>query len=74
LYANAWRKVRRINLRSSTVVLFTADQGGIGTTHGGYTMDEIQIPWIISGPGIRENTRIKGTIMQYGTAATLAAV
>ena len=63
-----------LNLRSSTVILFTADHGGIGTKHGGYTMDEIQIPWIISGPGIRENTEIKGTIMQYDTAATLAAV
>ena len=63
-----------LNLRSTTVILFTADHGGIGTIHGGYTMNEIQIPWIISGPGIRKNNEIKGTIMQYDTAATLAAI
>ena len=39
----------------STVVLLSADHGGMGLSHGGEDPRSLHIPWIISGPGIRKN-------------------
>src|SRR4029434_7558238 len=34
-------------IRERTVVFMTADHGGRGKGHGGATMEEIEIPWIV---------------------------
>jgi len=52
--------------------LVTADHGGKGKGHGGKSLDEVQIPWIIAGPGVRKNHELKDVIITYDTAATLA--
>jgi len=57
---------------SKTLVLVTADHGGSGTRHGGLSMDEIEIPWVIAGPGVRKGHRIAGPVNTYDTAATIA--
>jgi arylsulfatase A-like enzyme len=54
-----------------TVLIFTADHGGMGTKHGGLTMSEIEIPWIIAGPGIAAG-EISAPVNTYDTAATIA--
>lgn len=59
-------------IRDQTVVLVTADHGGVGKGHGGATMAEIEIPWIIRGPGIRRGYEIKSPVNTYDTAATIA--
>jgi predicted AlkP superfamily pyrophosphatase or phosphodiesterase len=59
-------------IREQTVVLMTADHGGKAKSHGGPTMEEIEIPWIISGPGIRRGHEIKTPVNTYDTAATIA--
>lgn len=63
-----------VGIREKTVVLMTADHGGKGKSHGGFTMDELEIPWIISGPGIRRGHEIKAPVNTYDTAATLARI
>jgi hypothetical protein len=63
-----------LHLRDSTTLLMTADHGGIGKSHGGMTMQEIEIPWMITGPGVRKDHRIDTQILQFDTAATLAHV
>jgi hypothetical protein len=35
-------------------------------------MEEIEIPWIIAGPGIRQGYEIKKPVNTYDTAATIA--
>lgn len=62
----------KLKIRDSTVILLTADHGGIEKRHGGLTMNEIEIPWIINGPGIRKDHEIRETVLQFDTAATLA--
>ncbi len=58
----------------TTCLLVTADHGGIGKGHGGATMAEIQIPWIIRGPGIARGRALHSPINTYDTAATLAKI
>lgn len=38
-----------------TVVILTADHGGAGRTHGADDFRSRHIPWIVMGPGIRQN-------------------
>lgn len=61
-------------LADTTILLITADHGGKGTKHGGDTMEEIEIPWIIVGPGIRRGYEVTAPVNQYDTAATLAHI
>ena len=40
-------------LLTSTLIIITADHGGIiGGSHGGDSPEETTIPWIVSGPGV----------------------
>jgi predicted AlkP superfamily pyrophosphatase or phosphodiesterase len=56
----------------STLVIVTADHGGIGTSHGGNDPESMTIPWIIAGPRIREAYVIKNAVNVYDTAVTAA--
>ena len=49
-----------------------ADHGGVGTKHGGDTIAELEIPWIVYGPGVAKGTVIQQPVNTYDTAATLA--
>ena len=56
-----------------TVILVTADHGGKGTEHGGLRMSDLEIPWIIAGPGIVRG-EIQTPVNTYDTAVTLASL
>lgn len=64
--------VKDAGIQNETIILITADHGGTGKGHGGKSLDEVQIPWIIAGPGVRKNHELKDVIITYDTAATLA--
>ena len=64
--------IEEAGMKDSTLLLVTADHGGKGKGHGGATMAEIEIPWIIAGPGIRGGHEIKSPVDTYDTAATIA--
>jgi predicted AlkP superfamily pyrophosphatase or phosphodiesterase len=59
-------------LRDKTMLLVTADHGGIGKHHGGATMAEIEVPWMIEGPGVLRGHEILAPVNTYDTAATIA--
>ncbi|MDN5210440.1 alkaline phosphatase family protein [Fulvivirgaceae bacterium BMA12] len=59
-------------LFEETIFIVSADHGGIGYGHGGETLDEIEIPFIIYGKGIKKNKRISQEVYQYDNAATVA--
>lgn len=61
-------------ISDKTVVLITADHGGKNKGHGGNTMDELEIPWIIAGPGVAQGKEISTPVDTYQTAATVAYV
>lgn len=56
---------------AETLVLVTADHGGVGTKHGGSTMVEIEIPWILAGPGVPEGVELSEPINTFDTAPTV---
>jgi predicted AlkP superfamily phosphohydrolase/phosphomutase len=59
-------------IRRETVVFMTADHGGVGKSHGGPTIVELEIPWIINGPGVVPGHEIKTFVNTYDLAPTIA--
>ncbi|HAV60996.1 MAG TPA: alkaline phosphatase [Verrucomicrobiales bacterium] len=55
-----------------SLVLVTSDHGGINKGHGGATMAEIEIPWIVRGPGVRRGHELQVPVNTADTAATVA--
>jgi predicted AlkP superfamily pyrophosphatase or phosphodiesterase len=64
--------VKDAGIDKETVFLIIADHGGLGKDHGGKTLGEVLIPWVISGAGVKANNEIKDEVIIYDTAATLA--
>jgi len=76
--------VQAAGIASSSVFILTADHGGhdipevkegqltgrmVGT-HGSPATEDVQIPWIIWGKGVRPHTEITAPVVIYDTAAT----
>lgn len=57
--------------RKDTVVLATADHGGVGKKHGGNSMSELEIPWMVNGPSVRAG-ELHTPVNTFDTAATAA--
>ncbi len=63
--------VKEAGVAEKTIILITADHGGIGYGHGGDTPEERFVPWILTGPGV-VNGELQVPVKTYDTAATLA--
>ena len=68
------RGLKDAGIWKKTIVIITSDHGGINKGHGGATMAEIEIPWIIAGPGVAAGHEIKAPVNTYDTALTVAYV
>ena len=55
-----------------TAFIISADHGGIGFGHGGETIDEIEIPFILYGKGFKKGYLIKNKVYTYDNAASAA--
>lgn len=66
--------LRRKEVLEETLVILTSDHGGMDNRHGGFTPEEINIPWVIAGPSVKTNFEIPDDIMTYDTAATIAYI
>ena len=58
-------------LRQETLIIVTADHGGHETTHGSHLPEDMTIPWIANGPGIRPG-KLTTLVHTMDTAATAA--
>lgn len=65
---------KRAGIIDETIFIVTSDHGGINKGHGGKTMEEMETPFIISGKGIRKGVNIKGSMMQFDVASTIAHI
>ncbi len=66
--------LKEAGIAEKTVVLVTSDHGGKGKGHGGATMAEIEIPWILHGPGVAVGKELATPVNTYDTAATVATI
>ena len=57
-----------------SIIVIASDHGGNGKSHGKATVQEMEAPFIIAGPGIRKGNEIKEFMMQYDVAPTIAKV
>jgi predicted AlkP superfamily pyrophosphatase or phosphodiesterase len=57
-------------ITSQTVLIITADHGGHAKTHGRKIPEDMLIPWIAWGRGVKPGFAITAAITTYDTAAT----
>lgn len=57
---------------NNTVVIISSDHGGVGKGHGGESLQEMEIPFIVWGKRIKKGYKIKYPVYQYDNAATVA--
>ena len=60
------------HLPSNAIVLVQADHGGHEKRHGTNIPEDVLIPWMIAGPGIKEGYEIEGEVSLLNTTPTLA--
>jgi predicted AlkP superfamily pyrophosphatase or phosphodiesterase len=59
-------------LPASTAVVVQADHGGHDRSHGTEAVEDMTIPWIAAGPGLRAGHALQGPVSLLDTAPTLA--
>ena len=58
-------------LYEDTHILFITDHGGINKGHGGVSPEEMIVPWVIRGPGIKKGFTITEAHNTVNTASTV---
>ncbi len=66
--------VKDAGMYDETIFIVTADHGGIKKGHGGKSLQEMQVPFIICGKGVKQGHRIISSMMQFDTAAMIAYI
>ncbi|NOX87826.1 MAG: sulfatase-like hydrolase/transferase [Calditrichaeota bacterium] len=64
--------LEKAGMYDETHFIVISDHGGVGRGHGGESMAEIQVPWIIRGPGVIKNRLIEQPMNTFDTAPTIA--
>lgn len=66
--------VKDAGIWNDTIIIVTADHGGIKKGHGGKTMQEMETAFIISGKGVKKGYEFSESMMQFDCAATIAYI
>jgi len=66
------KAIEAAGIYDDSIVIVTADHGGVGKGHGGKTLCEMETPFIIAGKGIRRGGSFEQSMMQFDCASTLA--
>ena len=64
--------LKEAGIYDDTVIILTADHGGKGTGHGGFTLEELETPFVVAGKGIKEGYEFTLPMMMYDTPAIVA--
>lgn len=64
-------KMKKESLYKSTNFMFLSDHGGIEYGHGGVSVDEMIVPWGITGPKIKKGVAIEQPNNTINTAAMI---
>ena len=74
LVGNILSNLEQSGMMDDTVIIFSSDHGGINKGHGGKTLLEMEIPWIIYGKDISAKGKLDSSIITYDTAVTIAHI
>ncbi len=64
--------IKNAGIADHTLIMITADHGGIGYGHGGETSEEMTVPVILAGSGIKPGYAVRQQVYMYDIAATAA--
>jgi predicted AlkP superfamily pyrophosphatase or phosphodiesterase len=67
-------QLKTAGLYKGTHLLLITDHGGINKNHGGVSMNEMQVPWAITGPQIKKRGLITEFNSNKNTALVLAKI
>jgi predicted AlkP superfamily pyrophosphatase or phosphodiesterase len=62
--------IHKAGIAAKSTLILSADHGGHDKTHGSDSLDDLVIPWIAYGAGIRPRTLLTSPISTCDTAAT----
>jgi len=65
-------KLKKEGLYKDSHFMFLSDHGGIEKSHGGLSTTEMEVPWFISGPGIKNGEMLDEPNNTVNTAVTIA--
>lgn len=71
---NFINKFKNAGLYDNTNFLLITDHGGVGNGHGGTSMAEMEVPWAITGPGVKERGILKTPNSNANTATVIAHI
>lgn len=63
--------LREAGLIDNTAILVQSDHGGHDHAHGTDMSEDVTIPWILSGPGVRRAVRLESPVSLLDTAPTI---
>ncbi len=72
LIAEIVASTKEAGMYKKTLFIVTSDHGGLGFGHGGESLAEMKIPFILFGAGIKEGYQIEETVYQIDNAPTVA--
>ena len=59
-------------IASKTVLMIVSDHGGKGNGHGGATPEEAEVPFLLSGAGVKKGYKIEQQVAVYDCGPTIA--
>lgn len=62
--------IAKAGIEHDSVIILTADHGGHDKTHGSTRLDDMIIPWVAWGKGVRAGVNLTQRVNIYDTAAT----
>lgn len=72
LLAQVMDAITSTGMANETLVVISTDHGGVGKGHGGESLQEMEIPFIVWGKWVKKNYTINYPVYQYDNAATVA--
>jgi arylsulfatase A-like enzyme len=64
------KAIKDAGIEETSVIIVTADHGGHDLGHGEDIPDDMNIPWVAWGKGVKKNVSITEPVTTFDTAAT----
>jgi len=66
--------IKEAGIYEKSIIIVTADHGGVNKGHGGKTMREMETPFIMCGKNIKKGLVLDDSMMQFDCASTIAHI